>query len=34
MHANFALNIGVPIEGRDAKATGGSGYDNFTGNCS
>jgi len=31
--ANFAVNIGVPIEGRDAIATGGSGYNNFTGGC-
>jgi type IV pilus assembly protein PilW len=28
--ANFAVNIGVPIEGRDAIATGGNGY-NFGG---
>jgi type IV pilus assembly protein PilW len=31
--ANFALNIGVPIEGRDAIATGGTGYNNFLGGC-
>jgi type IV pilus assembly protein PilW len=31
--ANFAVNIGVPIEGRDAIATGGTGYNNFTANC-
>jgi type IV pilus assembly protein PilW len=32
--ANFAVNIGVPIEGRDANATGGSGYNNFTAGAS
>jgi len=31
--ANFALNIGVPIEGRDATATGGTGYGNFAAGC-
>jgi type IV pilus assembly protein PilW len=31
--ANFAVNIGVPIEGRDATATGGTGYGNFTAGC-
>jgi type IV pilus assembly protein PilW len=25
--ANFSMNVGTPIEGRDAAATGGSGYD-------
>ena len=27
------LNIGVPIEGRDATATGGTGYSNFPAGC-
>jgi type IV pilus assembly protein PilW len=31
--ANFAVNIGVPIEGRDATATGGTGYGNFAAGC-
>lgn len=32
--ANFAVNINVPIEGRDATATGGTGYSDFVGKCS